>query len=69
MNKKAGTTKDAADKPVRRIQRKTRKHCSSGETIRIVLAALRGEEALLAPAGSCIVTATTPNPPHVSHCF
>lgn len=44
MNKKAGTTNDAADKLVKRIQRKTRKHCSSGETIRIVLAGFRGEK-------------------------
>ncbi len=69
MNKKPGTSKDADDKLVRGIKRKTRKHCPSGETIRIVLAALRGEEVLPAPAGSCIVMTTTPIPPHVSHCF
>ena len=43
MNKKSGTSKDAADKLVRGIKRKTRKHYSAEEKIRIVLAGLRGE--------------------------
>ena len=37
MNKKSGTSKDAADKLVRGIKRKTRKHYSAEEKIRIVL--------------------------------
>ena len=44
MNTKSGTSKDAADKLVRGIKRKTRKHYSAEEKIRIVLAGLRGEE-------------------------
>jgi len=40
MNKKSGTSKDAADKLVRGIKRKTRKHYSAEEKIRIVLAGL-----------------------------
>ena len=36
MNKKSGTSKDAADKQVRGIKRKTRKHYSAEEKIRIV---------------------------------
>ena len=43
MNEKSGTSKDAADKLVRGIKRKTRKHYSAEEKIRIVLAGLRGE--------------------------
>ncbi len=48
MHKKSGTSKDSADKLVRGIKRKTRKHCSSEEKIRIVLAGLRGEESIAA---------------------
>ena len=48
MNKKSGTSKDAADKLVRGIKRKTRKHYSAEEKIRIVLAGMRGEESIAA---------------------
>ncbi|MEO1563208.1 MAG: IS3 family transposase [Pseudomonadota bacterium] len=48
MNKKSGTSKDAADKLVRGIKRKTCKHYSAEEKIRIVLAGLRGEESIAA---------------------
>jgi len=48
MRQKSGTSKDAADKLVRGIRRKTRKHCSAEEKIRIVLAGLRGEESIAA---------------------
>ena len=48
MNKKSGTSKDAADKLVRGIKRKTRKHYCAEEKIRIVLAGLRGEESIAA---------------------
>ncbi|WP_139221765.1 IS3 family transposase [Paracoccus halophilus] len=48
MNKKSGTSKDAADKLVKGIKRKTRKQYSAEEKIRIVLAGLRGEESIAA---------------------
>jgi transposase len=46
MRQKPGTSKDAADKLVRGIKRKTRKHYSTEEKIRIVLAGLRGEDSI-----------------------
>lgn len=47
MNKKPGTSKDAADKLVENIRRKTRQTYSAAEEkIRIVLAGLRGEESI-----------------------
>ena len=48
MNKTSGTSKDAVDKLVRGIKRKTRKHYSAEEKVRIVLAGLRGEESVAA---------------------
>ena len=48
MNKKPGTSKDAADKLVKSIRRKTRQTYSAEEKIRIVLAGLRGEESIAA---------------------
>ena len=46
MNKKSGTSKDAADKLVRGIKRKTRKQYSAEEKIRIVLDGLKGEDSI-----------------------
>lgn len=48
MNKKPTTSKQAADQLVRGIKRKTRKHYSAEEKIRVVLAGLRGEESIAA---------------------
>ena len=48
MNKKPGTSKDAADKLVKNIRRKTRQTYSAEDKIRIVLAGLRGEESISA---------------------
>ena len=44
MNKKSVGSKDAADKLVKNIRRKTARCYSAEEKIRIVLAGLRGEE-------------------------
>jgi len=46
MTKKPTASKDAADKVVKNIRRKTRQTYSSEEKIRIVLAGLRGEESI-----------------------
>ena len=46
MTKKPQTSKDAADKVVKNIRRKTRQTYSAEENIRIVLAGLRGEESI-----------------------
>jgi transposase len=46
MTKKPTTSKEAADKVVKNIRRKTRQTYSSEEKIRIVLAGLRGEESI-----------------------
>ena len=46
MNKKSGTSKDAADKLVKGIRRKTRKQYSAEEKIRIVLDGLKGEDSI-----------------------
>jgi len=46
MTKKPQTSKDAADKVVKNIRRKTRQAYSAEEKIRIVLAGLRGEESI-----------------------
>ena len=48
MRQRSMTTKDAADRTVRDIRRKTRKHRSVEEKIRIVLAGLRGEDSIAA---------------------
>ncbi|MFY0648870.1 MAG: transposase [Sulfitobacter geojensis] len=46
MTKKPQTSKDAADKGVKTIRRKTHQTYSFEEKIRIVLAGLRGEESI-----------------------
>ena len=48
MRQKSMSSKDAADRTVRDIRRKTRKRHSAEEKIRIVLAGLRGEESTAA---------------------
>ena len=48
MNKKTVGSKDAADKLVKNIRRKTARRYSAEEKIRIVLAGLRGEESFAA---------------------
>ena len=50
MNKKTVGSKDAADKLVKNIRRRTSRKYSAEEKIRIVLAGLRGEESI---AGLC----------------
>jgi transposase len=44
MTKKSQTSKDAAEKVVKNIRRKTRQTYSTEEKIRIVLVGLRGEK-------------------------
>ena len=46
MMKKPTKSKDAADKLVKSIRRKTRQTYSAEEKIRIILAGLRGEESI-----------------------
>lgn len=46
MNKKTETSKDAADRLVKRIKRKTPKQCSAEEKIRMLLAGLCGDESI-----------------------
>jgi len=48
MRQKAMRDKDPAEKTVRDIRRKTRKHRSAEEKIRIVITGLRGEESVAA---------------------
>lgn len=48
MRQKTRTSKDAANKLVCGIKRKTRKHYSAEEKIRVVLSGLRGEESIAA---------------------
>ena len=48
MNKKSVSSKDAAEKLVKNIRRKTARKYSSEEKIRIVLPGLRGEESIAA---------------------
>jgi transposase len=48
MKQRSVSKKDPAEKTVRDIRRKTRRHRSSEEKIRIVLSGLRGEESIAA---------------------
>ena len=48
MNKKTVGSKDAADKLVKNVRRRTSRKYSAEEKIRIVLAGLRGEESIAA---------------------
>ena len=48
MRQNPKDARDAADRTVRDIRRKTRKRHSAEEKIRIVLAGLRGEESIAA---------------------
>jgi transposase len=48
MNKKSVGSKDAADRLVKNIRRRTSRKYSAEEKIRIVLAGLRGEESIAA---------------------
>jgi transposase len=48
MRQKSVNAKEAAERSVRDIRRRTRKHRSAEEKIRIVLAGLRGEESIAA---------------------
>ena len=48
MRQKSVGSKDAADKLVKNIRRKTARRYSAEEKIRIVLAGLRGEESIAA---------------------
>ena len=48
MNKKTVGSKDAADKLVQNVRRRTSRKYSAEEKIRIVLAGLRGEESIAA---------------------
>lgn len=63
MNKKSGTSKQAADRLVRGIKRRTRKHYSAEEKIRVVLAGLRGEESIAALCRREGIRAQPPNVP------
>ena len=46
MRQKPGTRKEPAEKAVKDIRRRTRKHHSAEEKIRIVLEGLRGEDSI-----------------------
>ena len=52
MRKKSMSSKDSAEKTVRDIRRKTRRHRSLEEKIRVVLSGLRGEESIASPTMS-----------------